>query len=200
MRNHDIVSDPAEQLILVNGDDEEIGYLSKSDCHKGNGVLHRAFSIFLFNTDGEILMQKRSAEKPLWPLYWSNSCCSHPRAGETIGVALQRRLQDELGVQCPLTFLYKFEYQVPFEDKGAEYELCSVYSGTYDGEIKVNETEIADIRYVAPAELLRRVAQEPGNFTPWFKTEIEKIESDFSWPGLAERSNPAARPDPVANR
>jgi isopentenyl-diphosphate delta-isomerase len=182
MQNHNIVSDPAEQLILVDSDDQEVGCLSKSDCHEGAGVLHRAFSIFLFNTYGEILMQRRSAEKPLWPLYWSNSCCSHPRAGETTAVALQRRLQEELGVQCPLTFLYKFEYQVPFGDLGAECEVCSVYRGTYDGELNINETEIAEVRYLAPEALLRQVEQDPDSFTPWFKMELEKITSEFQDP------------------
>jgi isopentenyl-diphosphate delta-isomerase len=189
MRNHNIVSDPSEQLILVDSDDQEVGYLSKLDCHAGAGVMHRAFSIFLFNSDGEILMQRRSAGKPLWPLYWSNSCCSHPRVGESIDLALQRRMQEELGVQCPLIFLYKFQYQAPFGDLGSECEVCSVYAGTYDGVIHVNQTEIAEVRYATPAALLRQIERDPDGFTPWFRMELERISSEFQdLPWLEKKS------------
>ena len=87
-----------ELLILVNEKDEEIGYKTKSVCHFGEGILHRAFSIFIFNTKEQLLMQKRSSQKNLWPNYWSNSCCSHPRKGEKIESAASRRLAEELGL------------------------------------------------------------------------------------------------------
>ena len=188
MQQANIVSDPTEQLILVDSDDREIGVLAKADCHEGSGVLHRAFSIFLFNTRGEILLQRRSAEKPLWPLYWSNSCCSHPRSGETTDIALQRRLREELGVQCPLTYLYKFQYQASYGQVGAENEVCSVYRGTYDGTLHINESEIADIRFVAPKTLIREVNASPDEFTPWLKMELDRITTDF-----AESVPPAGR-------
>ncbi len=193
MQQQQIVSDPSEQLILVDSDDRDIGTMSKMDCHVGSGVLHRAFSIFLFNSDGEVLMQKRSAEKPLWPLYWSNSCCSHPRYGESMELAVQRRMQDELGVQCPLTFLYKFEYQASFEDVGAEHEVCSVYRGQYDGPINANETEIADLRFFTPAEVDDKIEIEPDVFTPWFKLEWSRIMQDFPAPGGSAAAPPVAK-------
>ena len=94
--NDVVVSSESEALILVDENDREIGFSSKDSCHDGPGILHRAFSLFIFNTAGELLLQQRSAGKRLWPLYWSNSCCSHPRAGETMELAVNRRLQQEL--------------------------------------------------------------------------------------------------------
>jgi isopentenyl-diphosphate delta-isomerase len=175
MQRTEIVSNPAEKLILVDSDDREIGALPKSDCHVGDGILHRAFSIFVFNSDGDVLLQKRSADKPLWPMYWSNACCSHPRLGESMEVAVRRRMREELGVDCPLTFLYKFEYQAAYEDIGAERELCSVYIGESDGPFDPNRAELADLRFFPRDELSAMLAQKPGSFTPWFKMEWERI-------------------------
>ena len=95
---HRIVSSEQEELILVDREDNELGFLSKAECHDGAGVLHRAFSLFLFNDEGELLLQQRSGNKRLWPNFWSNSCCSHPRRGESMEVATRRRLRDELNL------------------------------------------------------------------------------------------------------
>jgi isopentenyl-diphosphate delta-isomerase type 1 len=119
----------SESLILVDEADREVGHLSKAECHHGRGVLHRAFSLLIFNGDGELLLQQRAASKRLWPLYWSNSCCSHPRRAESMETAIHRRLREELGVRCPLQFLFKFQYQAQFDAAGAEQELCSVFIG-----------------------------------------------------------------------
>jgi isopentenyl-diphosphate Delta-isomerase len=100
-----------DALILVDGADREVGFLPKDLCHDGQGVLHRAFSLLVFNEKGEQLLQQRSASKRLWPLYWSNSCCSHPRRGESMEAAVKRRLDEELGLSCPVQFLFKFQYQ-----------------------------------------------------------------------------------------
>jgi isopentenyl-diphosphate delta-isomerase len=177
MQRTEIVSNPAEKLILVDSDDREIGALPKSDCHVGDGILHRAFSIFVFNSGGDVLLQKRSADKPLWPMYWSNACCSHPRSGESMEVAVRRRMREELGVDCPLTFLYKFEYQAAYEDIGSERELCSVYIGESDGPFDPNRAELADLRFFPRDELAAMLAQQPLSFTPWFKMEWERIST-----------------------
>ena len=126
----EVVSDDTELLILVDSSDRETGQLDKSACHDGEGQLHRAFSVFIFNDAGELLIQQRAADKRLWPSFWSNSCCSHPRAGEAIDDAAERRCQQELGIAASLTFLYKFEYQAAYEDIGSERELCSVTSAS----------------------------------------------------------------------
>lgn len=175
MQRSEIVSSPAEQLILVDSDDREIGAMPKKDCHLGDGVLHRAFSVFLFNSAGDVLLQRRSADKPLWPLYWSNACCSHPRVGESLEQAAQRRLREELGVECSLRFLYKFEYQANYADVGAECELCHVYVGESDGPFDPNESELDDLRFFSRVELADRLDAEPDSFTPWFKMEWEAI-------------------------
>ncbi len=109
----DSVSPESEMLILVDTHDQETGSLGKVECHDGDGILHRAFSVFLFNDRGELLLQQRSADKRLWPMYWTNTCCSHPRQGESMQVTTERRLKQELNTASTLEFFYKFEYQVP---------------------------------------------------------------------------------------
>jgi len=153
-----IVSFNDESLILVNSDDEIIGYTSKDKAHNGVGLLHRAFSLFIFNSRGELLLQQRAQNKRLWGGYWSNSVCSHPRQGEDLETATQRRLQEELGLSCPLQFLYKFEYQATFSDQGAENELCSVFIGHYESKtaqtVTVNSNEIAAWRWITASPKL----------------------------------------------
>lgn len=175
-----VVSSEAEPLILVDADDREIGHASKADCHDSHGILHRAFSLFVFNGRGELLLQQRSAEKRLWPGYWSNSCCSHPRQGEGMREATQRRLQQELGLRCALRFLYKFEYQADYGELGAEHELCSVYLGRTNAPVHANRNEVAAWRCVSPAELDREIAEYPERFTPWLKLEWRRLRHDFN--------------------
>lgn len=170
-----IVSSEAEELILVDADDKQTGFLSKAECHDGGGVLHRAFSLFLFNQQGELLLQQRSAKKRLWPGFWSNSCCSHPRRGESMLVATQRRLRDELNIEASLEFVYKFSYQAEFDDSSSENELCHVYFGRVDDRVRPNENEIDAVRFAAPQDLAREFVAIPANFTPWFKLEWQTL-------------------------
>ena len=179
MAREEIVSNASEQLILVDDHDREIGYQGKADCHTGKGVLHRAFSIFVFNEDNELLLQQRSPSKMLWPGYWSNTCCSHPRRGEDMAVAVTRRLEQELGFTCPLEYLYKFKYQAQFGAVGAEHELCSVYFGRYDGPVDVNVTEIAAWAFVGVAALEHELKRASDTFTPWFKMEWVHIKANY---------------------
>jgi len=179
MAREEIVSNASEQLILVDDHDREIGYQGKADCHTGKGVLHRAFSIFVFNEDNELLLQQRSLSKMLWPGYWSNTCCSHPRRGEDMADAVTRRLEQELGFSCPLEYLYKFKYQAQFGAVGAEHELCSVYFGRYDGPVDVNVTEIAALAFVGVAALEQELKRAPDTFTPWFKMEWVHIKANY---------------------
>lgn len=170
-----------EQLILVDGDDREIGSLSKADAHLGCGVLHRAFSLFVFNPRGELLVQQRAPVKRLWPGYWSNTCCSHPRRGEKMQSAIVRRLREELGMTAELGFLFKFEYQTQYDAHGAEHELCWVYAGWSAERPCANVDEIAAWRYVAPQELQAEILSAPERFTPWFKIEWERVLRAHSW-------------------
>ncbi len=174
-----IVSSEDEELILVDADDNEAGFLSKADCHDGQGRLHRAFSVFLFNSAGELLLQERAAGKRLWPGFWSNTCCSHPRRGESIELATRRRLADELNIEAELEFVYKFVYQASFGELGSEHELCHVFLGRVDGEPRPNASEIRATRYVSPGELDDELAARPDAFTPWFKLEWESLKTEF---------------------
>ena len=165
----------AEALILVDEADREVGHLSKAKCHDGQGVLHRAFSLLIFNGAGELLLQQRSSTKRLWPLYWSNSCCSHPRRAESMETAIHRRLFEELGLRCPLQFLFKFQYQAQFESAGSEQELCSVFIGRSTEAVRTDPNEIQAWRWIHPEALQIELSDSPGKFTPWFKLEWARI-------------------------
>jgi isopentenyl-diphosphate delta-isomerase len=172
---HALVSSDLEPLILVDASDREIGFMSKARCHEGRGVLHRAFSLFIFNSEGQLLMQQRSAAKRLWPGYWSNSCCSHPRRGESLQFAAHRRLWQELGMRCALSPLFKFRYQAQFDATGAENEMCSVYIGCSDEPVCANVHEIADWCWIDPAQLQAELQRGARRFTPWFRIEWTRI-------------------------
>lgn len=176
----EIVSSESEALILVDSSDAEVGFLDKAAAHDGDGVLHRAFSLFIFNPEGKLLLQQRAPGKRLWPEFWSNSCCSHPRRGEEMNEAVHRRLEQELGMKASLEYAYKFEYKAPFGDLGTEHELCWVYTGHTDAEPVINTTEIMDWRWIEPSELTDAIAREPASFTPWLKMEWERLNAEFA--------------------
>ena len=175
-----VVSSEDEQLILVDKDDRERGHLTKAACHDGAGVLHRAFSAFLFNAAGELLLQQRAASKRLWPGYWSNSCCSHPRRGESMNTATGRRLEDELNLAAELRFVYKFRYQASYADLGSEHELCHVFLGRIGNDVQPNAEEISAIRFVSAESLDGELSASPDRFTPWFKLEWDALKTDHS--------------------
>ena len=168
----------SEALILVDEADREVGHLSKAKCHDGQGVLHRAFSLLIFNDEGDLLLQQRSALKRLWPLYWSNSCCSHPRRAESMETAIHRRLYEELGLRCPLQFLFKFQYQAQFESAGSEQELCSVFIGRSRDPVSTDPKEISAWRWIPPDALQAELAGSAEKFTPWFKLEWARVWRD----------------------
>ncbi|EPC01015.1 hypothetical protein L861_10610 [Litchfieldella anticariensis FP35 = DSM 16096] len=180
VNNGHVVSYDDESLVLVDSDDREIGFCSKADVHKGDGLLHRAFSLFVFNSAGDLIIQKRAVNKQLWPGFWSNTCCSHPRRGESMEIATQRRLKEEIGIQAPLSFLFKFQYQARFGDIGAESELCWVYVGYSDEVPNFNSSEVSEIRYLSPERLDNEMSDNPDIFTPWFKMEWQRIRRDHS--------------------
>ena len=175
----EVVSFPSEQLILVDEQDHELGRLPKDRCHDGDGILHRAFSLFIFDGQGRLLLQQRSAQKRLWPLFWSNSCCSHPRHGESMDEAVHRRLQQELGISSDLRFLFKFIYQARYGDHGSEHELCWVYLGRSTDPVTPNRNEVADWRFVDVAEIDCDLNANAPAYTPWMKLEWERIRSEF---------------------
>ena len=172
------VSFDDEALILVDSRDRVTGYDSKINTHSGDGKLHRAFSVFLFDGPDWVLLQQRARGKPLWPGFWANSCCSHPRRGESCDDAAHRRLQDELGVTTELEQLYTFEYRARYKDLGTEHELCAVYVGQYprNAPLHINAEEIASWGWFSRAEIDRQVDAQRERFAPWFLLEWEQLK------------------------
>jgi isopentenyl-diphosphate delta-isomerase len=174
-----IVSFDDEMLIIVDETDTILDYKSKAECHRDNGILHRAFSLFIFNGRKELILQQRSGKKLLWPLFWSNTCCSHPRKGEDMNQAIHRRLREELGISSDLKYLYKFQYQAKFRDVGSENEICSVYIGKSEDAVTINKNEIAGWRLVSIPALTKEITKDSGQFTPWFKLEWQRITAEY---------------------
>lgn len=172
---HEVVSFDDELLIRVDPEGRAIGYLDKARAHDGDGVLHLAFSLFVFNSQGALLLQQRAAGKRLWPGFWSNTCCSHPRKGETLSAAIHRRLREELGFDCPLRFLHEFTYHARYGELGSEHEFCHVFAGTSDAVPDANGHEIQQLRYCLPAQLDDEIERQPETFTPWFKLEWQRV-------------------------
>ncbi|MEE1885729.1 isopentenyl-diphosphate Delta-isomerase [Pedobacter flavus] len=167
-----------ELLILVDEDDVELGYLDKWNVHK-IGLLHRAFSVFIFNSKGELLLQQRSDEKYHSPGVWTNTCCSHPLKGEILESAIFRRLEQELGMQCPVTFQFKFQYKSHFENDLVEHEIDHVYFGWSDQQPKINPAEIKDWRYISLDNLKLEMEQYPDNFSTWIRICFPQIEASI---------------------
>lgn len=175
-----VVSSESEELILVDTEDQPIGYVSKADAHDGEGILHRAFSLFVFNEQGEVLLQQRAVGKRLWGGFWSNSCCSHPRRGEHLDEAVHRRLEQELGCAAELEFVYKFRYQASFGAAGSEHELCSVFVGRLTRPVQANRNEVADWKFMAPEAVDALVADDMANVTPWFRMEWQRLRGEYA--------------------
>lgn len=175
-----VVSFDDEPLVLVNEADDEVGFATKERCHAGEGLLHRAFSIFLFSPEGDVLLQQRGGQKRLWPGAWSNACCSHPRRGETLGRAVHRRLREELALEAPVRFLFKFRYHARYDAAGAENEICHVYAGPLIGRPAVNPNEVAATTMMAAGALDRELADHPELYTPWLKLEWARVRETWA--------------------
>ena len=170
-----VVSFDNERIITVEPDDQIVGYPRKLEAHLGDGTLHRAFSIFLFNESQQVLLQKRSQSKFLWPGFWSNTCCSHPRKGESLEKAVHRRIREEMGCAASLHFVYRFTYHATYLDVGSEHEICSVYVGKAQGTVTPNQEEIDAHQWIEFEDLDEWVNTSPEAFTPWFKMEWNKL-------------------------
>lgn len=156
-----------EKIVLVDIDDKIVGSAGKMEVHR-KGLLHRAFSIFIINDKGQMLIQKRNVNKYHSGGLWTNSCCSHQRTDEKLGEAIHRRLQEELGFDCELHEQFDFVYRTVFADGLIEYELDHVYLGNYNGEVKLNKDEATDIMWISADELKNKLEKEPEKFTAWF--------------------------------
>src|SRR6187551_374123 len=156
------------QVILVNELDEETGSMEKMEAHQ-KGLLHRAFSVFIFNAAGELLLQQRAASKYHSPLQWTNTCCSHQRKGETSIDAAKRRLKEEMGIECDLTFAYTFLYKADVGQGLIEHELDHVLIGHFDGSsIPFNKNEVQAFKYTPIEWIEKELTLNPNQFTKWF--------------------------------
>lgn len=167
-----------EFVVLVNPEDEVLGLMEKQQAHV-NGLLHRAFSIFLFNSKGEMLLQKRAAKKYHSPNQWTNAVCSHPRNGETYLDGATRRLKEELGITANLSEKFNFIYKADVGEGLWEHELDHVFIGNYEGEFNLNKDEVDEVRYVSMEELDQELSQNPEHFTEWFKIILEEYKHHF---------------------
>ena len=159
---------PKEQVILVTEDDTPIGLMEKMEAHE-KALLHRAFSVFVFNDKGELLLQQRAAEKYHSPLLWANTCCSHQRDGESNIEAGTRRLQEEMGFTCNLKESFSFTYKAPFDNGLTEHELDHVMIGYYNEEPKINKEEVASSKWMKIEEIKKDIDKQPEIYTEWFK-------------------------------
>jgi isopentenyl-diphosphate delta-isomerase len=164
-----------EEVILVDSNDTAIGTMEKLEAHR-KGILHRAFSVLLFNSQGEILLQKRSKEKYHSGGLWTNTCCSHPLPGEKIEEAAGRRLKEEMGIDLQPSFAYKFIYKTPLDHNLTEHELDHVFIGTYDGSPAVNKNEVEDWKFVNFQWLKSDIKNNPDHYTYWFKLILNHPE------------------------
>ena len=156
------------QVILVDEKDKEIGVMDKMQAHQ-EGKLHRAFSILVFNSKGEMLIQKRAAEKYHSAGLWTNACCSHPQPLETTIESAKRRLMEEIGLSCSLDFAFKFQYLTEFENGLIESELDHVFVGITNNIPVINPREVSDFKYVSIEELMKDIEENPDQYTYWFR-------------------------------
>lgn len=162
------------KLVTVNERDEKTGLEEKRKCHSVKGILHRAFTIFIFNPKGELLIQKRSKNKPLWPLTWEASCSSHPTDKESYKAAGKRGLKRELRASCELKLLDKFKYYVKYKNVGSEKELCALLIGKIKGKIRPNPKEVADCKWINLKKLKKEIDKSPREYAPWLKIALKK--------------------------
>jgi len=165
----------SEGLMLVDENDNEIGYEEKEKTHRGDLSLHRAFSVLIFNSKGQMLIQKRSNKKKTWPGFWANACCSSPKKGEETVDAAKRRMEEELGFNCDLKFLFKFWYKVKYDEEWGENEIDWVFEGHYDGDIKPDKNEIEEFKFIDIEELKEDVKNNPEKYAPWFLIILNKL-------------------------
>ncbi|MBC9934356.1 isopentenyl-diphosphate Delta-isomerase [Chitinophaga qingshengii] len=169
------------EVILVTESDEAIGTMEKMEAHR-KGLLHRAFSVFILNDAGDILLQQRALGKYHSPGLWTNACCSHPFPGETTLDAAHRRLMEEMGFDCPLEEIFAFTYRTAFDNGLIEHEYDHVLIGIYNGTIQPDSLEVNDYRYMPAHQVLESMEQEPDRFTIWFQLAFPKVLEHLNRP------------------
>jgi len=157
-----------QQVVLVNPSDDPIGTMEKLEAHR-KGLLHRAFSVFVFNNNNELLLQQRAIEKYHSGGLWTNTCCSHPTPDESLEAAGSKRLQEEMGFMAALENRFAFEYRVELDNGFTEHEFDHVLVGRYNGPIHPNPAEVMDYKWVSLMSVNEDIARNPERYTSWFK-------------------------------
>lgn len=164
-----------EMVVLVSENDEVLGQMEKMAAHE-NGILHRAFSVFLFNDNGEMLLQKRAARKYHSPGQWTNAVCSHPRIQETFLEGAKRRMMEEMGIEAEIEEKFHFIYKAEVGKGLLEHELDRVFAGTYNGSFRLNPDEVEAVRYISMDDLEMEMKEHPEHFTEWFKIILKEYQ------------------------
>jgi isopentenyl-diphosphate delta-isomerase len=162
------------QLILVDVNDIQTGVMEKMEAHE-KGLLHRAFSVFIFNSKGEMLLQQRAITKYHSGGLWTNACCSHPYPGEETKMAAHRRLKEELGFETAIKKVADFVYKADFDNGLTEHEFDHVFAGEYEGLLNLNPDEVMDTCYKTVAEIQKDLVTHPGHYTAWFHLAFPRI-------------------------
>ena len=164
-----------EQVVLVDEQGNELGLMGKTEAHE-KGLLHKAISVIIFNSKDEMLIQQRAFSKYHWAGIWSNTCCSHPRAGESFADAAKRRLKEELGITTPLKQEFFFTYQAKDEKSGlTEHEYDWVFTGTFDEAFDYNKHEINDIKWMSKEALEKEMSEHPDQYSLWFPIILDNM-------------------------
>lgn len=164
-----------EFVVLVDEQDNAIGKMEKQQAHV-EGALHRAFSIFIFNSEKKMLLQKRASSKYHCGGLWTNTCCSHPRENESLQDAANRRLQEEMGMNCELKPIFSFVYKAEFENGLIEHEFDHVFFGETNQIPELNLDEVEEFKYIGVDELQAEVKDKPESFTPWFLIALDRVK------------------------
>ena len=168
-------SDRMEQVILVDHNDNQIGLEEKLKAHQNGGKLHRAFSIFIFNSKGETMLQQRALTKYHGGGLWTNTVCSHPRVGETILQAAHRRLKEEMGFDCEMKEVFAFEYEAAMDKGLTEHEYDHVLFGTYNEDPKPDPKEANGWKWMSLEDLNEEIKNNPSAYTPWLKIALDNV-------------------------
>jgi len=166
-------------VILVDKDDNPTGEMEKIEAHR-KALLHRAFSVFIFNTKGELLLQRRAANKYHSGGLWTNTCCSHPYPGEETDHAAHRRLMEEMGMDTDLEYIRKFIYKAPFDNALTEHELDHIFIGITDDRPHINPDEVSEYKYMSLPDLERDIKEHPEQYSAWFYIILEKFMQEIS--------------------